>query len=213
MFRTNAVKLTILNAVAYRQKLRNSGDIGLTIIRPDLKQPGIASLSRKTGEPVLAANTNAKDYPLDAFKEAAALTQGLPFKRMAAVKVTDKLFETGVEEKEPEVLPFNEEAYEKIAAYYTDKDGKVSYDLINKDLIKFTKSSTIVKGMIEEGRTVGYIRKYVVHNRFKNIAGNDKLTDKEIRGIVAKLEEEQAKGVFKELNSEIRKLLSANKRP
>ena len=54
--------------------------------------------------------------------------------------------------------------------------------------------------MVEEGRTVGYIRKYIVHNKFKNIANNDKLTDKEIRGIVAKLEEEQSKGVFKELN-------------
>ncbi len=210
MIRTSAVKLTSVDAVAFRQKLRN--DVGITIVRPDKQQPGMATISNKTGEPVPSANTNLKDYPVEVFKEAMALTQGLRFRRMGNVKVTADLFKKGEEEKTAEPLPFNEEAYKSIAAYYKDKDGKVSYDLINKEHIKFAKSSSIVKGMVEEGRTVGYIRKYIVHNKFKNIANNDKLTDKEIRGIVAKLEEEQSKVVFKELNEELKKLLAAAKR-
>ena len=80
MIRTNIVKLTTLQAMAYGQKLK-AGDIGIVIVRPDKSQPGIAAVNKKTGELTLLKNINEKDYPIDAFKEAMELTYGLPFKK------------------------------------------------------------------------------------------------------------------------------------
>ncbi len=59
MIRTNVVKLATIPAIAFRQKL-TAGGSGITILRPDVKQPGIASISTKTGEAIPAKNTDVK---------------------------------------------------------------------------------------------------------------------------------------------------------
>ena len=58
MIRTETVPLTTIPAAAYRQKLM-SGGAGIVIMRSDSAQPGIASISRKTGKPIPTANTPA----------------------------------------------------------------------------------------------------------------------------------------------------------
>ena len=55
MIRTDTVTLTVIPAVAFRQKLPAGGS-GVTILRYDAKQPGIASISKTSGEPIPAAN-------------------------------------------------------------------------------------------------------------------------------------------------------------
>ena len=210
MIRTDVVRLTTLKAVAYRQKLP-TGDTGIIIVRPDHKQPGIASLSKKTGEPVPTANTNTKLFPAEAFQEAFVLTSGMQLRRQGSVKVTKGMFAREKAEKESEVIEMNEEAFKKIVAHYTDKDGKLSYDLINKELIRFARSSSIVRGMAADGKSVAQIRDYIVGNKFRNIAEED-LSDGELKLIVEALNEAQNKGVFKDLNEELKKMLAKNKR-
>lgn len=214
MIRTNTVKLSVIPAIAFRQKL-TAGGSGITILREDAKQPGIASISTKTGEPILAKNTDKKLYPKEAFEEAMKLTMGMPYKKQKNVKL-----EKGkkVEVKEEAVEPIEEEViidgdeYLAIVKTYSDKNGKLSYDILNKDMIKFAKSSKIVRDMVAERKSAAAIRNYIVSNKFKNITGNDDLTSKQLKKIVDLLDEVSPKGVFKELNDEIRKMLSANKK-
>ena len=51
MIRTNVVSLSVIKAVAYRQKLMTGGS-GIVIIREDASQPGIASISKTSGEAI-----------------------------------------------------------------------------------------------------------------------------------------------------------------
>lgn len=212
MIRTSAVELTTIQALAYRQKLK-AGDAGIVILRPDVKQPGMATISRKTGEPVLAATTNKDQYPLEAFREAIALTNGMPFKKQSNIKVTAQTFaEPELPEEEDDFVEINVEALDRITEHYTDKNGRMSYDLVNKELIRFAKSSSIVRNMIDEGRSVNEIRDYIILNKFRNIAGNDGLSDKEVFKIAEVIDGIDSQGMFKQLNSELRKMLAKNKK-
>ena len=74
MLRTTAVELTTIPAAAFRIKTADGPSI--TVQRDDYKQPGIASISRTSGEPIPSKNTNLKKYPLEAFREAIEKTNG-----------------------------------------------------------------------------------------------------------------------------------------
>lgn len=213
MVRTNVVKLTVIPAIAFRQRL-TAGDTGIVIMRADASQPGIASISKTSGKAIPAANVDQKLYPEEAFDEALKLTVGMPFRKQKNVKITEDLQPVPVDDEsgkiEEEVVVDSAE-YQKIVDAYTDKNGKLSYDLMNKDFIKFAHSSSIVRKMIEDGKSTAAIRNYIVSNKFRNIAGNDKLDSKQLKKIVDMLDEVSPKGVFKELNAEIRKMQSKSK--
>ena len=214
MIRTSAVKLTVIPAVAYRQKL-TAGGSGIMILRPDYKQPGIASISTKTGEAIPAVNTNVKKYPLEAFKEAMDLTRGLPYKKQGNIKVNkDMVLETAedVAEKVEEEVIVDSAEYQMIVDHYSDKNGKLSYDIMNKDFIKFAKSSSVVRDMIAERKSAAAIRNYIVSNKFRNITGNHDLDSKQLKKITELLDEVSPKSVYKDIDAEVRKMLKTNKR-
>ena len=98
MVRTNVVPLSVIKAIAYRQKLPAGGS-GIVIIREDSAQPGIASISKTSGEPIPTATTPKKLFPPEAFREAIALTARLPYKKQGVVKLKG---ETAPIEAEPE---------------------------------------------------------------------------------------------------------------
>ena len=105
MIRTNAVALSTIKAVAYRQKLLSGGS-GIVILREDSAQPGIASISKTSGEPILTANTSKKLFPAEAFKEAIELTAGMPYKKQGKVLLKQEIrSEKPAKEPEEEVLP------------------------------------------------------------------------------------------------------------
>lgn len=212
MLRTKAVKLSVIPAMAFRVKL--AGGPSITIQRADYEQPGIASLSKTSGEAIPTANTNLKKYPLEAFAEAVKLTNGLPYKKLKGVKVDKDLFKEEKKTKliEEEEVIIDTEEYNKLIDHYSDKSGKLSYDLLNKDFIKFAKSSSVIRKMIDEGTTVAKLRNYITSHKVRNIIGNDDLSDKQIKRMVELLDEAYVKGVFKELNSELKKMLAANKK-
>ena len=207
MIRTNVVKLTTIPALAYRQKL-SSGDIGIVIVRPDVRQPGIASFSKKTGDPVPTKNTPKDKYPAEAFSEAARLTSGLPYHKQGSVRVTKKMLKEPAPVKEEPEIVVESYVYQDLVDLYTDKNGSFSYDLFNKDLIRFAHRSSVVRGMIEEKESAKKIADYIVRNKIRNITKNDALTDAEIDKIVEILDELNPKGLLKDLNAEIRRMLS-----
>ena len=217
MIRTSSVSLSMLPAVAYRQKYASGGS-GIVIVRSDATQPGIASISKTSGEPIISANTPADLYPKEAFDEAITLTAGMPYRRQGKPKPA--FVETGGEpapvvedEPVPEVeVVVDSDEYQKLVDAYTDKDGRLSYALLNKELIQFAHSSEMVNRMLAAGEDEEAIRLYVVGTKFRNVTGNKDLTDEQVLKMAELLDEVSPKGVFKELNAELRGRLGERKR-
>ncbi|MBO5999862.1 MAG: hypothetical protein J6P87_09255 [Lachnospiraceae bacterium] len=221
MIRTDIIKLSVIAAVAYRQKLASGGS-GVTILRYDSEQPGIASISKTSGEAIPAKNTPADLYPAEAFDEAIALTSGMPYTKRGGVKL-DKEKEKVKETKPEPIKELPEEdtefevvldtgEYQKIVDAYTDKDGKLSYELLNRDLIRFAHQSSTVRQMLEDKEDIDVIRTYIITNKFRKICGNPDFTTAEALKAAELLDEVSPKSVFKELDAELRKSAGSNKR-
>lgn len=208
MIRTNSVTLSTLPAVAYRQKLP-SGGASVVIVRSDATQPGIASISKTSGKPIISDNTPADLYPVEAFKEALELTAGMPYRKQGKPKPV--LIELP-EEEFPEVEDIADtEEYQLLLDAYTDKNGRFSYALLNKDLIQFVHRSSVARRMIAERASEAKIRAYAVGAKFRSITGNKDLTDEQALKMADLLDEASPKGIFRELNAEIRAKLGKSK--
>ena len=213
MIRTKTVELSTITAAAYRQKLKG-GKSGVVVMRYDTAQPGLASFSRNTGDPVPNANVNLDVYPLEAFKEALELTNGLPYSRRGAVQLSGQPPET---EAEAEADAPEDEAtvdsaeYAAVVEAYTNKKGELSYDLINKDFIEFARSSKVVGELVANRASEDEIRNHVVKLKLEQLTGNRDLTEVQAQRIVDMLDEVSPRYVFRELNDEIRKMLSQSK--
>ncbi|WP_448598379.1 hypothetical protein [Thermoleptolyngbya sp.] len=211
MIRTKIVELSTIEAAAYRQKLRN-GKSGVVILRYDHAQPGLATINRRTGEPEPAANINLETFPLEAFREAIELTSGMPYSRRGPVQLSGVREEPEDEEASPEeVATVDSAEYEAIVKAYTNKKGELSYDLLNKDFIQFAKSSKIVADMVANGASESEIRDRILKVKLESLTGNPSLTDAQTQRIVEMLDEVSPRHVFRELNEEIRKMLSQAK--
>lgn len=144
MIRTNSVTLTTLpDAIAYRRKLASGGS-GIVIVRASEPQPGTATISKTSGEPIVSGNTPTEAYPAEAFAEAIELTGGMPYRKQGKpatpfMRVAPDLdvTEDGDEGDESltEASVVSGEDYQKVVDAYTDKDGKISYELLNRDLL------------------------------------------------------------------------------
>lgn len=221
MIRTNSVTLaTIPGAIAYRTKLP-SGGAGIVIVRADEPQPGTATISKTSGEAIVATNTPADAYPAEAFAEAIELTYGMPYRKQGKPKAPfiEATPEADIEadgeagdEDIPEAKVVAGEEYQKIVDAYTDKKGRLSYDLLNKDLIKLAHHSDYVASMITDGASEQDIWLHVVGTRFAGLTGNDHLTESEVVNLAALIDEVSPKGAFKELNAKIREMLGEAKR-
>ena len=215
MIRTDIVKLTVVEAVAFRQKLM-AGGAGVTVLRYDTAQPGIASISKTSGQAIPAANTPADKYPPEVFNEAIRLTFGMPYKKRGNVKLTKETVEEVAPEPAEEVteeeVVIDSREYQKLVDYYTDKNGKLSYELLNKDLIKFAHASKTVRGMLDEGESVKKIRTYIVCSKFRSVIGNRKLTEAQVLKMAELLDEVSPKSVFKTLDAELRKMSAGKKK-
>ena len=214
MIRTKAVALTTIPAIAFRQKLKSGGS-GITIIRSDTQQPGIASVSKTSGDPIPAANTPKDLFPKEVFEEAMALTAGMPYSKRGSVRLEDEVVVETAPEPAEEVTPddpvVDSADYQKVVEKYTDKDGKLSYGLLNKDLIRFAHASKTVRGMIGEGESTKKVRTYIVSTKFRTVTGDRNLTEAQALKIAELLDEVSPKSVFKELDAELRRMSGKKK--
>ncbi|MBE9203304.1 hypothetical protein IQ218_07390 [Synechocystis salina LEGE 06099] len=216
MIRTKLVELSTIEAVAYRQKLRDPSKSGVVILRYDTDQPGLATINKASGEPDLAANVPADLFPVDAFREALELTSGLPYSKRGKVRLTATTTTSvptnmpdAAEDDAPEDLEtVCSQEYEAIVAAYTNKKGELSYDLLNKDFIQFANSSKIVSNMVAEKASEEDIRNHIVKVKLEALTNNRELSMGQTKLIVEMLDAVSPKGVFRELNAEIRRMLA-----
>ena len=112
--------------------------------------------------------------------------------------------ETNEETTEAEAVIDSSE-YQTLVDKYTDKNGKLSYELLNKDLIRFVHSSTTVRSMMEDGVSLNEIRSYIVCSKVRTVIGR-KLTEAQVLKMADLLDEVSPKSVFKEVDAELRRL-------
>ena len=101
--------------------------------------------------------------------------------------------------------------YQRLVDRYTDKNGRLSYDLLNRELIQAAHASGQVRLMIEEKATADEIRVQVVKAQLRNLTRKPSLTDAQVAKMIELLDETSPKGVLRPLNDEIRKWLRAGK--
>lgn len=209
MIRTKIVELSTIEAVAYRQKLKN-GKSGVVILRYDSDQPGLATVNRRTAEPEPSANTNLERFPVDVFQEAIELTSGMPYSRRGSVKLSGYQPESQTEEEDSpeELVTIDCAEYKAIVKAYTNKKGELSYPLLNKDFIQFAASSKAVATMVANRASVDDIRDHVVKVKLESLTGNRNLSVDQTQRIVDMLDEVSPRYVFRELNDEIIRMLS-----
>jgi hypothetical protein len=208
VIRTPLVELSTIPAIAFRRRLKG-GKSGVVIQRFDTDQPGLALVNRSGGPPDVAPNTPKTGFPPEAFAEAMERTQGLPYNQRGAVKLgAAREAPEEVEESDADIATVTGADYAAIVAAFTDRRGALSYDLMNRDFVKFAKSSKVVARMVAAGESVEAIRAHVLRARFERLTGNRDLTDAQIEAIVEMLDEVSPRGVFKTLNDELRKMLA-----
>ena len=140
---------------------------------------------------------------------------GMPYKKRGGVRLEKKKVKEVAPEAEQEVIEeevfIDSNEYQKLVDQYTDKNGKLSYELLNRDLIRFAHSSKTVRSMIDDGASVKKLRTYIVTTKFRTVTGNKKLTEAQAIKMTDLLDEVSPKSVFKSLDAELRKLIAANK--
>ena len=218
--RTTAVELTVIPAIAYKQKI-SSGGAGIKIYRLDQDVSTVFTFDRRTGEAKPFKKYDADLFPDEAVNEAMELTSGLPYTARGKLKITvfeetkdrDDTADEDVAETETEKIDMvNSEEYNAITQRYADEKGKINYQLMNKDFIQFASKSKVVATMVAEKASVEDILIFIVKSRATFLSGKkDSLSDKEVAALIETLDEIDPRSAFKEVSLHIRRLLSKSK--
>jgi len=216
MIRTETVKLSNGLGLAYKQKLV-SGGAGLAIITPN--ERAAYSINKRDGSAIPYGDVNGTIFTGAIVDEALELTRGLPYKRLGKVtKVYDDSHcdETPVEletsDDQPSIDVVASKEYEGFIMEYTDKNGKFSYLLMNRDLMKFTDSSSVVGRMVANAEEDDAIVRYIVGTKAVNLAGTKSIDNDFLTAFIETLDSMNTRSAFKELNAYIRDKKRKSKR-
>ena len=211
IIRTQAVELTTIPAIAYKQKLASGGS-GLKLFRLDQNTTAVFTIDKRTGLLLPYGKIDNKLFPEEALDEAMEMTTGLPYSARGKINVT--VFEIkepeDVTEDEPEAIDMvDSDEYAAIVERYTDEKGKINYRLMNKDFIQFAAKSKIVNDLVTSRAEEDTIIMHIIKNRAAYLANKkDSLSDDETRALIETLDEIDPRSAFKELSAHIRRMLS-----
>ena len=216
MIRTETVKLSNVVGLAYKQKLA-AGGTGLAIITPNDR--AAYTINKRDGSVVPYGTVDTNVFTDAMVNEALELTRGLSYKRLG--KVT-KVYEDShcdetsadleTEDDKPSMDVMASKEYEGFIMEYTDKNGKFSYQLMNRDLMKFADRSSVVSNMAAEGDSDGKIARYIIRSKAVSLARTKTMDDGFLDAFIETFDSMNTRSAFKELNSHIRSKKSRKKR-
>ena len=215
IIRTKAVELSIISAIAYKQKLASGGS-GIKILRTD-GTTAVCTIDKRTGEMVPYGTVDEENFPYEAFDEAFELTNSLPYSARGNIKLVD-IDETQADDVTEEAPPEQVDMtlspeYQAIVERYCDEKGKINYTLMNKDFIQFASRSKIVSSMVGSNAAQDEILETIVKSRATDISGRrESLDDSSVRLLIETLDEIDPRSAFKELKAYINRLLATSKK-
>lgn len=212
MIRTEAVRMTSINGLAFKQKLV-AGGAGLTIITPEDR--AVFTINKRDGTCVPYGQVDDKTFTPAVIKEALEIVAGLPYRRLGSItKVyadkhcdeTSAELETDDEKAVIDVVSSKE--YKEFIAQYTDKNDKFSYQLMNKELMQFAARSSVVGRMVAEKASANAIMRYIVKSKSADLARTKGMDDKTLTAFIDTFDSMNTRSAFKELNAYLRTRLS-----
>ena len=215
IIRTKAVELTVIPAIAYKQKLA-SGGAGIKIMRMDCDKSAVYTIDKRTGEPVPYGVIDEALFPAEAFDEAVEQVNGLPYSARGNIKISvfEQILQDDVIEDSPEdqVDMTLSPEYNAIVERYSDEKGKLNYQLMNKDFIQFASKSKVVNDMAANKATQEDILLFIIKSRATLISGKkESLDDKSVKLLIETLDEIDPRSAFKELKAYIKRILARKK--
>jgi len=215
IIRTKAVELTVIPAIAYKQKLASGGS-GVKIMRMDRDVSAVYTIDKRTGDPVPYGQFDEVLFPAEAFDEAIELTGGLPYSARGNIKIT--VYEQALQDDVIEDAPKDQvdmtlsQEYAAIVERYSDEKGKLNYQLMNKDFIQFASKSKIVNDMAADRASQEDILTFIIKSRATLISGKkESLDDESVKLLIETLDEIDPRSAFKELKAYIKRILARKK--
>ena len=217
IIRTRVVELSVIPAVAYKQKLQ-AGGAGIKIMLMGSDKSAVCTIDKRTGDLIPYGRFDESVFSQEAFNEAFELVNGLPYSARGKIKpiaISDDLEPEDVIEEAPKEqidMTLSPE-YTAIIDRYSDEKGKLNYQLMNKDFIQFASKSKIVTDMVKSGESQKDVLTCIVKSRATFISGRkESLDDKSVNLLIETLDEIDPRSAFKELKAHIKRMLTKNKK-
>jgi len=216
MIRTEVVKLTTIPGMGFKQKLQ-SGGVGITVMTPD--ERATFTVNKRDGSCVPYGKVNTKLFTEEVANEVLELTQGLPYRRLGKItKVhVDKPCEEAsveqeVEDEKADIDIIKSKEYAAFIEKYSDKKGRFSHQLMNKELMQFASKSGVVGKKLAEKEDVDFIVRYVVKSKAATLARTKDMDDETLTAFMETIDSICTRSAFKELNAYLRGRLSRRKK-
>ena len=215
MIRTDAVTMTSITGLAFKQKL-TAGGAGITIMTPDDK--AVFTINKRDGTCTPYGKVDSSTFTKNIIDEAIELTKGLPYRRLGTISKVyndNHCDETSIElETEDTVAEIDVMAsaeYKEFIAQYTDKNDRFSYQLMNKDLMQFAAKSSIVRKKLEDKEKTDSILRYIVNSKAADLSRKRGMSDEMLTAFIDTFDSMNTRSAFKELNAYLRGKMSRKK--
>ena len=215
MIRTEAVQMTSLKGLAFKQKIK-AGGAGITIMTPDDR--AVFTINKRDGTCVPYGTVNSDVFAAAVIDEALELTKGLPYRRLGSISKVypdnhcdESPVELEVDDEKAEIDVISSVEYREFIAQYTDKNSKFSYQLMNKELIQFASKSSIVRTKLAEKENVDIIVRYIVKSKAADLARNRGMDDDMLTAFIDTFDSMNTRSAFKELAAYLRGRMSRKK--
>jgi len=216
MIRTEAVKITTIPAMAFRQKLQ-SGGTGITILTPDDR--ATFTVNKRDGSCVPYGKVNNKVFTDEVVNEVLELTMGLPYRRLGTitkVHINKPCEETPIEHEadddKTDIDVISSAEYAAFIEKFSDKKGKFSHQLMNKELMQFASKSGVVSKKIAEKEDTDLIVRYVVRSKAAILSRKKEMNDDMLTAFIETIDSICTRSAFKELNAYLRGRLSRKRK-
>jgi len=210
IIRTKTAELSTIPAIAYKQKInvkrlargkREGGGSAIKIIRTDTNSEATFYADKRTGELRARKSYNEALFPQEAIDEAQEILAGVPYGSRGLIRIvaTEDVQEEEIVENDEQDFTTSDE-YITIVAMYSDPTGKLNFDRLNRDFIKFASSSTTVSKMAAEGASVDEIVVFIVKSRATVLSGKkESLSDEDVESLIEALNEICVRNAFGDL--------------
>ena len=208
MIRTEAVKLSTIPGMGFKQKLQ-SGGAGITILTPDDR--ATFTINKRDGSCVPYGKVDPGVFTDDVIKEVLELTAGLPYRRLGKITKVhvdapceEASVEHDVEDEKVDIDIIASAEYAAFIEKYSDKKGKFSHQLMNKELMQFAAKSGVVNKKLAEKENIDLITRYVVRSKAASLARKKDMDDDMLNAFIETIDSICTRSAFKELNAYLR---------
>jgi len=212
MIRTEAVKITTIPGMAFKQKLQ-AGGAGITIITP--KERAMFTINKRDGLCVPFGKVDEKVFTKDVVDEVLELTKGLPYRRLGSITKVhidapceEAPVEHEVDDEKVDIDIISSAEYAAFIEKYSDKKGRFSHQLMNKELIQYSGRSGAVRKKLEMKEDIELIVRYVVRAKAASLAKRKEMDDDTLTAFIETIDSICTRSAFKELNAYLRERLS-----